>query len=499
MDQSLSATAGTGNLLNIGTTAASTVGAGGAVAQASEQGFGVTMLQAQQQGQSGERQQAGDAGQDLPVSGQIVPQSGVPEVEAVEPVNTAGVEGSGSESRLQPDLFAKSRIASQSDVEGDQVLQQIGRYQKADLSVAVDSALQQYSGKSPVVELPKGVDAAKGVPAVAVQDRVGGLPASEGSSRAVNADLVLAQLDSARNASKPGELISAVAGQHGVGRQDRPVSGPDKAVPESTLHQAKVSVAANVVGQQAPDLAVPQPNVDSQAVPARQQFSGVELSQSYEPVTGRAVEGVEPGFKAPEQQRSAEPVSKSEVINVPASSAVDPTRVVAETVQATSAADVTKRQLFGDPGAQLRADPEKGEAPAGIVLNRQGEVAIPVTGEILQSRIDEVAKEGRKVQPDPVAVPQSFSRANDNGGIQVTQLRPASASVNSPPPESNPSLVTAATQDSTKVQAKPDLADPGNSSRLQVSSTESSGRSELRQDSFLASFADSLAAAKTIR
>lgn len=167
MNQTLSAPNGVGSLLNIGSVpgrdALSGVAPGTAAATAGPPSFSESLQQAQLTPGSGRQSGAvsGDSGQVLPESGQLLPagledNSGA--ADAAE--RSAGAEAAErleqrgqlqelkeqSEQRLKQlaSLSDSSVDAAQADSKpGAEMLNQIDRYRRADLAVAVDSALKQ--------------------------------------------------------------------------------------------------------------------------------------------------------------------------------------------------------------------------------------------------------------------------------------------------------------------------------------------------------------------
>ncbi len=190
MNQTLPTTHGVGSLLNIGSVSTSTVAGAVSTVAGSNAGavlpsFGDSLRQAQQgdgqalKGQtiasspSGEQQVAAPPrspqnssvppsdGQTLPGGGQLLPagSDGTSESAAAPAVadNVAGSTAEAAapvdrsklqqlEERLKQQSARDSEDGQASDDAGSDALKQIDQYRRADLAVAVDSALQQFSG-----------------------------------------------------------------------------------------------------------------------------------------------------------------------------------------------------------------------------------------------------------------------------------------------------------------------------------------------------------------
>jgi flagellar hook-length control protein FliK len=174
MNQTLSTANGVGSLLNVGSVSTSTIAGAvstvtGGNAGAVLPSFGDSLRQAQQgpvvdgQKSSG---QVGSAlqrdGQNLPGSGQLLPAGGDDSAERLDPKVIVGpvadvtaevaipVGERGKlqqlEERLRQQSVIDLAVTQASGESGDDTLQQIDQYRRADLAVAVDSALKQLGG-----------------------------------------------------------------------------------------------------------------------------------------------------------------------------------------------------------------------------------------------------------------------------------------------------------------------------------------------------------------
>lgn len=160
MNQTVSVPNGVGSLLSVAPVPGSAVA--GAVSTASPgampPSFGDSLRQAQHVSVADRQDSGGQAssvskqdGQNLPGSGQLLP-AGVAEsaeTAVVQVVADAVAEVAvrvDERSRLQQLSSSDSAAAQASDESGDDTLRQIDQYRRADLAVAVDSALKQLAG-----------------------------------------------------------------------------------------------------------------------------------------------------------------------------------------------------------------------------------------------------------------------------------------------------------------------------------------------------------------
>ncbi|UTW02758.1 flagellar hook-length control protein FliK [Amphritea atlantica] len=296
MNQTLSAPNGVGSLLNVGSApvrgAMSGVSPGTGAAVGGTPSFGESLLQAQPLSGSGEQSdgEPGRSGQTLPDSGQLLPagmENGPGAVDVaerpgvqvvVDVVTKAGAETAdriaqrGQEQALEqqsqqsfkppPPGLSDSNIDAlhTSGKSGADTLNQIDRYRRADLAVAVDSALKQLGsfstrggsekggGSAWDRSLSEGVTSADSVAAVATEPQgVSFTQAVQAGAQAPSA--VVSEL-AARETLTSQLTPSGVAPHHtGAGEAMRAEVGPADVRPLPGKGTEISRIAADVLGQ----------------------------------------------------------------------------------------------------------------------------------------------------------------------------------------------------------------------------------------------------------
>ncbi|GGK72863.1 flagellar hook-length control protein FliK [Amphritea balenae] len=509
MNQTLSAYAGAGSLLNIGTAAASEVGTK-STKSGTFPSFVESIKQAEQQ-QTSPDTVPSESGQRLPSTGESLPAAkatesagqGAAVSEAVVtsedmPRGSGGEQTSGqidkpAEGQLavNPVLQAAYNQASLTDGRAKDALAEIDRYRKADISVAVDSALRQLSNakNGSGVELNKPLPAAQQVPVQVLQSSESSLNQgrffsqqviSGGTQQSADPSVLRAESLAARGGSLTTMVDPRVAGssidnaaQLQSTLSDQRVVDKEGARPAvESSDQRLVQAAVQSVDELSKDqLASANGQVSDKAISADATNQGA--SATAEPSVSIAASNGIGSAQAVDQlaERVAEQVVEQAVEqraeqataqkNIVAASG-DP--AVASAMQSTARSEVERN-------AQTRGLSEGLEKPVVGIGSRNAaqESASQVINQATNAAVNPPG------QQQTMTPGQSFSGVGANMGVN-----PA-----------DPNLTDAARQ-----RIPQSVDDPLAKLAAQSLSSE---RADGRQESLLTSFSDSLAAAKTLR
>ncbi|WP_299205377.1 flagellar hook-length control protein FliK [uncultured Amphritea sp.] len=531
MNQTLSTANGVGSLLNVGSVSTSTIAGAvstvtGGNAGAVLPSFGDSLRQAQQgpvvdgQKSSG---QVGSAlqrdGQNLPGSGQLLPAGGDDSAERLDsqvivgPVADVTAEVAipvGERGKLQQ---LEERLKQQSAIDlavtqasgesGDDTLQQIDQYRRADLAVAVDSALKQLGG----VVNARPVENA-------------GFAESNGRSVASTA----AALPSAVS---PFESQWSLPSQARFNTQATDVTGPAKPIqtPQRTaVSPGEMSSAPQIVGQTQSAHAEQSFTSAGKMVSTSQAGGQTELIRAQQngdavdkvAPTSAAVDGFAPVVDGAVVAGQAGPgVGQSSIsplaLNSSAiqSDAPSPMQSGVSQLVTSNAVDSSAEQVVRQREAVLVQDLQTEEIKSGapVLQNPVASEIAAQTTSVVQASVKSVAQNANPVLQSRTEKQQRVSL--EGVPLQAQQDQNSQQSVRQQndsllAPSSSPQSQTAAGQSIPQSQLDSQVSADSIREKLKTvgaegdkssSSIESAARSEARPESQLTSFADSLAAA----
>jgi hypothetical protein len=591
MDQTLSAPNGVGSLLNVGSVPGSGVltgiAPGDGAATSNLPSFGESLRQAQRipggDGQLGGQQ--GSGGQKLPESGQLLPAGNAATADVVaslgqddsSTVTEAAVATTGAvgqreqrqqlEKQLEQQLDQRFKQVSQKRSEsadssdalqvvpqaGEYALQQIDQYRRADLAVAVDSALKQLATADSrtergVVEQPgtsQQVDtmpaqAAGGVPGISqtrplaeenpVAESVLVAPVTNGQGSLPNQQLQVdmtaqnpvAKADSSASDPVPPVMSRAdyvSANQYQSAYQESPVA---TVIIEAIAGRAEGAAAetgdkqSGEAGRNDTTLLTVTPEVvrSGETVVAGQAVAA-DIQTEQRPTTGIAP-AIEQSVTAPAsvapivEQTANTPVARQSVEQGMASEPVD-TPARPATLASISSQVLPEREAVGMSPADKQAGDSTGSLLTGSTEQKSPQGAVAMAGQpavesaaIAQAPVssadrnreavtrNQTDKGGSRTAEGLVLQSQNLAQSQDQSN------QTAARHDSSPSQAQSQMQATAASlsggqlnADSVREQLKAIAADADRSS----GSIESASRVEGRQENQLTSFADSLAAA----